>query len=250
MQSLLEKYGNYFTETMGSVADYVKNMITGLKDAQDLLNGKTPSSGGGSGSTGGSTSKPSTPSTNTGGNSTSLGKGSTVKVSDLGAAIYVDSYTGVSSGTWRGAGISSSDKLYIVNDNNGKYALSRTNNISGAIGWIEKAKIAKYAIGGDVGSWSGGEGRIIEAHSGEGVLTAKQNTLFKKLVELLPSLTMLNSNPKYIDTNVHEKFGTDINIVFNNDFTINGTTDKEGKQFVETMESQLKSAMRKYGKKI
>lgn len=250
IKNLFVEYGELFTETMGDINTYIKNMIDSLSNAQSLVGTTGGQSNTSNTNTGGSTSKPSTPSTNTGGNSTSLGKGSTVKVSDLGAAIYVDSYTGVSSGTWRGAGISSNDKLYIVNDNNGKYALSRTNNISGAIGWIEKAKIAKYAIGGDVGSWSGGEGRIIEAHSGEGVLTAKQNTLFKKLVELLPSLTMLNSNPKYIDTNVHDKFGTDINIVFNNDFTINGTTDKEGKQFVETMESQLKSAMRKYGKKI
>lgn len=185
IQSLLTKYGDYFKETTGSISDYVKDMINQLKEDQKIANGtasSSKSSSSGSSSSKGSSSGSSTTSTG------NVKKGSKVKVKDLSSDIYVDSSTSRSSGSWKGAGIKTSDGLYVVNDNNGRVALSRTNNINGAIGWIKKDKVSKFKTGGMyTGDFDNG-GIPALLHKKELVLNQQQTEAFTKLVPYLEDL--------------------------------------------------------------
>lgn len=187
MLKLLENYAVDYSDVgmlLGkSFTDSFKEEIQNAMDALDLLlnkknNFETPSE------------TPSTPTTTTPSTPPpattvqSIGKGSRVKVTDPYETIYVDSYTSRGSGTWKGAGVSSGDTLYVVNDNNGRVALSRTNNINGALGWIDKKKVSAFATGGMTAS-SG----FAMLHDKERVLSAEQTKAFNDLVyEVLPQL--------------------------------------------------------------
>lgn len=220
IQSLLEENGDLFKETMDSIWQLANDMVYRLKVWMDTAgkgDGSTntpPPSSGGSGSSGGSSS---------GGSSSgggSISKGDKVKVLDPSSQIYVSSDATRSSGTWKGAGISSSDALYILNENLGRVALGRINgNINSAIGWIPKSQIAKYKRGGAVGEWAGNDGKIIEVHSGEGILTKEQYSLFRNLVDMLPRINMPSNNYALPTTNNNG------DIVFSPIITVNASSD-------------------------
>ena len=184
---LFKKYGDLFTETTGSISDYIKSMIDSLKNAQGMVGNlggqsKNPSK------PSGVSSKPSSPS---GGGGGSINRGTAVKVTDVNSAIYTSSDSKRSSGTWRGAGVKNGDKLYVVNTSSGRYALSRTNSINGAIGWIEKSKIARFNIGGKIPSSVGNNGALGVLDKNERVLTDRQTRAFDKFVyDYLPRMIL------------------------------------------------------------
>ena len=179
-----------------------------------------------------------------------VSKGSRVKINNPSDAIYVDSYVGRSSGTWKGAGVSSSDTLYVVNDNNGRVALSRTNNISGAIGWIDKKRVSAFATGGYTGDFSGGKLGIL--HSKERVLSAEQTRAFEDLVyKILPQLQslptlffdkLLKSSPSM------DAIKENMNNTINNEWNITNNTPLDVEVMEKDLEKVFKSELRKFGK--
>lgn len=176
-------------------------------------------------------------------------KGSKVKVSNLSDAIYVDSYTRSSSGTWKGAGVGANETLYVVNDNNGRVALSRTNNIYGALGWINKKSVKAFNIGGHTGNSEG----MAWLDKQERVLTARQTKSFEDLVDMLPNLVsnpilkvlgFANSTKPILKGNTTD--GT--NITINNNFDIENNTPFSLERQDENITKIMKRELRKFGK--
>ena len=261
MLTLLESYsqdysdighllGENFTESFN---EEIKNAL----DALDLLKNEknkfetpdeAPTTPPPSTSNPPTTTTPS-PTNNNGGGKT-VSKGSRVKINNPSDAIYVDSYASRSSGTWKGAGVSSSDTLYVVNDNNGRVALSRTNSIYGAIGWIDKKKVSAFASGGYTGDFSGGKLGVL--HSKERVLSAEQTRAFDDLVyKILPQLQalptilfdkLLNNSPTM--NTMRESMSNTIN----NEWNITNNTPLDVDVMEKDLEKVFKSELRKFGK--
>ncbi|MGM9543878.1 MAG: phage tail tape measure protein [Romboutsia timonensis] len=201
-------------------------------------------------STSSSSSSSSSNKTTTTASSTTLPvtKGSRVHVSSPSSAIYVDSYTSSASGTWSGAGISANDTLYVVNDNNGRVALSRKQgDVYSAIGWIDKNKVKAFNIGGYTGNSEG----LAWLDKQEQVLTKEQTSAFQNLVKILPSLV---SNP-YVELvqstmskNVTPATENAINITNNNTYNVTPKTEYDTKRFEQDVETLMLKDLRKYGK--
>lgn len=174
--------------------------------------------------------------------------GSKVHVSSPGSAIYADSYTSNASGTWSGAGINANDTLYVVNDNNGRVALSRKQgDVYSAIGWIDKNKVKAFNIGGYTGNSEG----LAWLDKQEQVLTKEQTSAFQSLVKMLPSLV---NNP-YIELvqstmsrNVTPATENAINITNNNTYNVTPETEYDVKRFEQDVETLILKDLRKYGK--
>lgn len=174
--------------------------------------------------------------------------GSRVHVSSPGSAIYVDSYTSSASGTWSGAGINANDTLYVVNDNNGRVALSRKQgDVYSAIGWIDKNKVKAFNIGGYTGNSEG----LAWLDKQEQVLTKEQTSAFQSLVKMLPSLI---SNP-YVELvqstmskSVTPATENAINITNNNVYNVEPKTEYDVKRFEQDVETLILKDLRKYGK--
>ena len=171
--------------------------------------------------------------------------GSRVKITNASEAIYVDSYTGYNSGTWKGAGVSTNDTLYVVNDNNGRVALSRTNSIYGAIGWIDKKKVKAF----DTGGLTVGEG-IAYLHDKERILNQQQTQSFEKLVDMLPELI---NNP-LANISQYLKMGelasptvNNNNINIENNIEVNTSTDWENDRFTDNFEKLIMKDLRSLG---
>lgn len=174
--------------------------------------------------------------------------GSRVHVSSPNSAIYVDSYTSSASGTWSGAGINANDTLYVVNDNNGRVALSRKQgDVYSAIGWIDKNKVKAFNIGGYTGNSEG----LAWLDKQEQVLTKEQTSAFQSLVKMLPSLI---SNP-YVELvqstmskSVTPATENAINITNNNVYNVEPKTEYDVKRFEQDVETLILKDLRKYGK--
>lgn len=252
IQSLLTKYGDYFKETMDSVSKYVKDMVSQLKKDQKTASGtsstkSTSSSSGGGSSKGGSSSK----------GSGTVSKGSKVKVKDLSSDIYASSSTSKSSGTWKGAGVKTSDKLYVVNDNNGRVALSRTNNINGAIGWIKKDKVQKFKTGGYYTGDFDNDGIPALLHKKELVLNQQQTEAFTKLVPYLEDLqkyfTMEDNMYKLFKTvlgNIDVSKDNPTIIHYDNEWNINNNgSELDTRRLDNNVEKIVKAQLRQGGMK-
>ena len=175
-----------------------------------------------------------------------VNKGSRVKVTDTNAAIYVDSYTNRGSGTWRGAGINSGDTLYVVNDNNGRVALARTQNIRDAIGWIDKKKVQAFATGGYTGEFVGG--RLAMLHEKEYVLNSSQTEAWLKLVPILTDLvkTPFLDMSKLVNGLANNIDNSEVTIT--NNIEINNSSDVDMGKTNKGIEQLFKEQLKKYGK--
>ena len=242
--------GSSFTEEFMSqiqnALDAMEYLKTGErpKDMENLTDGmgsintpKPPSTPSNSTST-----QPSNPSSDK-----TVSVGGRVKVTDLGASIYVDSYTTSTCGTWKGAGVSSSDTMYVYNMNNGKVALSRTQG-GVPIGWIDIRKVQAFATGGYTGDFKGGQLGLL--HPKERVLSAEQTKNFEILVDMLGDLV---KNPILQLGNMIKDFKNPImevnnNIEINNNFNITNNTafdlDRQNENLTQLMSREL----RRFGK--
>lgn len=175
-----------------------------------------------------------------------VNKGSRVKVTDTNATIYVDSYTNRGSGTWRGAGISSGDTLYVVNTNGGRVALARTQNIRDAIGWIDKKKIQAFASGGYTGEFTGG--RLAMLHEKEYVLNSTQTEAWLKLVPILTDLvkTPFVDMAKLVNGLANNIDNSEVTIT--NNIEINNSSDVDMDRTNKGIEQLFKEQLKKYGK--
>ena len=175
--------------------------------------------------------------------------GGRVKVTDPYANIYVDSYTSSSSGTWKGAGVSSSDTMYVYNMNNGKVALSRTQG-GVPIGWIDIRKVQAFATGGYTGDFRGGQLGLL--HPKERVLSAEQTKNFEILVDMLGDLV---KNPILQLGNMMKDFKNPIveannNIEINNNFNITNNTPFDVDRQNENLTQLMSRELRRFGKII
>lgn len=180
-------------------------------------------------------------------NQKAVGKGSRVKVTDPGASIYASSDSTRSSGTWKGAGVNVGDTLYVVNDNNGRVALARTNSINDAIGWIDKKKVQAFATGGYTGEFKGG--RLAMLHEKEYILNATQTQAWLKLVPILTDLvkTPFLDMTKLINGLANNTVdNSEVNIT--NNIEINNSSDVDMSKTNKGIEQLFKEQLRKYGK--
>lgn len=174
--------------------------------------------------------------------------GSAVRVKDLNAGVYVDSYTNKASNSWKNM-VGGNDKLYIVNDNNGRVALSRTNDIYGALGWIGKEKIASFKTGGMLTSGDG----FAMLHQGEIVFNKEESQALIDLVKnQIPKMEMLFDYEKFtkiakgVIPTPSEDSPREVNI--ENNFNITNKEKVDTQVMVKDVEKMMKTELRKFGK--
>ena len=173
--------------------------------------------------------------------------GSRVKVTDVGAGIYVDSYTSQSSGTWRGANVSTSDTMYVYNMRGDKVALARSQG-GVPIGWIDKKKVKAFDTGGYTGEFQGGQ--LAMLHSKERVLSAQQTQSFEKLVAMLGDLVenpmlQLGQSTKSMGNPMTE---INTNIEINNNFTVTNNTPFDQDRQDNNISQLMAKELRRFGK--
>ena len=173
--------------------------------------------------------------------------GSRVKVTDVGAGIYVDSYTSQSSGTWRGANVSTSDTMYVYNMRGDKVALARSQG-GVPIGWIDKKKVKAFDTGGYTGEFQGGQ--LAMLHSKERVLSAQQTQSFEKLVGMLGDLV---ENPilqlsQYMKGMSNPMSQVNTNIEINNNFTVTNNTPFDQDRQDNNISQLMAKELRRFGK--
>ena len=175
--------------------------------------------------------------------------GGRVKVTDPNASIYFNSYTGFSSGTWKGANVSTSDTMYVYNMNNGKVALSRTQG-GVPIGWIDIKKVKAFDTGGYTGDFQGGQ--LAMLHSKERVLSAQQTQSFEKLVGMLGDLV---ENPilqlsQYMNGMSNPMSQVNTNIEINNNFTVTNNTPFDQDRQDNNISQLMAKELRRFGKVV
>ena len=173
--------------------------------------------------------------------------GSRVKVTDVGAGIYVDSYTSQSSGTWRGANVSTSDTMYVYNMRGDKVALARSKG-GVPVGWIDKKKVKAFDTGGYTGEFQGGQ--LAMLHSKERVLSAQQTQSFEKLVGMLGDLV---ENPilqlsQYMKGMSNPMSQVNTNIEINNNFTVTNNTPFDQDRQDNNISQLMAKELRRFGK--
>ena len=173
--------------------------------------------------------------------------GSRVKVTDVGAGIYVDSYTSQSSGTWRGANVSTSDTMYVYNMRGDKVALARSKG-GVPVGWIDKKKVKAFDTGGYTGEFQGGQ--LAMLHSKERVLSAQQTQSFEKLVGMLGDLV---ENPilqlsQYMKGMSNPMSQINTNIEINNNFTVTNNTPFDQDRQDNNISQLMAKELRRFGK--
>ena len=177
-----------------------------------------------------------------------VGKGSRVKITDPNAGIYVNSTTGSSSGTWKGAGIGTGDTLYVVNVSGNRMALARTQNINDAIGWIDKTKLMAFATGGYTGEFNGG--RLAMLHEKEYVLNSAQTQAWLKLVPMLTELvkTPFLDMAKIFEGLTNSTVDNSSEVTITNNIEINNSANVVMDKTNKGIEQLFKEQLRKYGK--
>ena len=192
-------------------------------------------------------STPSTPTPTPAQTTKPISIGSRVKVTDVGASIYVDSYTSQSSGTWRGANVSTSDTMYIYNMRGDKVALARSQG-GVPVGWIDKKKVKAFDTGGYTGEFQGGQ--LAMLHSKERVLSAQQTQSFEKLVGMLGDLV---ENPilqlsQYMKGMSNPMSQVNTNIEINNNFTVTNNTPFDQDRQDNNISQLMAKELRRFGK--
>lgn len=232
---------------MGKTAGQIiaEEVALAIANYKDVVNGTvTPNGGketnkitGGSSSSSSSNSssrKPSSSSSSSG----SIGKGSRVKITNTSAGMYYTSTSRSAVDNWKGW----TGSYYIVNSNNGRYALGRSNSIASAIGWIDKKYVKKFNTGGYTGNDEG----FAYLHSKERVLNARQTSAFENLVyDFLPRIassllspTTNNNNTTNNNGNVFNKELVSVKIdkiVNNTPFDVQNTEDNLDRMFRQSL---------------
>lgn len=177
-----------FLEGWGDTINFAKQVMDGKLKSPEQIKKETPKP-----------TPPPKPSTSGGGSSSKTPKiGGKVKVSGSNAKAYMDSY-GKNVRPWadqaKAAGVGYGSSLYLVNQRNGYGALSKTNNINGAIAWVKMSDLVGLKTGGLTGDNEG----IAYLHDNEMVLNKKDTSNYKdltniidKFLDVMPSLTMPN----------------------------------------------------------
>lgn len=216
-----------------------------LANYKDVKNGTITENGGTNTNKltgGGSTSGSGTGGTSTGGGTTTktIGKGSKVKINNTSAGMYVASDSKSKVGTWKGY----SGNYFIVNDKNGRAALAKTNNINGAIGWIDK----KYLVGLATGGYTGDSEGLAMLHKKERVLNAQQTSAFEHLVyDFLPRVSKELLNP------LGNTYNNNGNITFNKELVkVDIGTVVNNKQFdmdngIDNLDRAFRKSLKKSG---
>lgn len=177
-----------FLEGWGDTINFAKQVMDGKLKSPEQIKKETPKP-----------TPPPKPSTSGGGSSSSTKTpkvGGKVKVSGSNAKAYMDSY-GKNVRPWadqaKAAGVGYGASLYLVNQRNGYGALSKTNNINGAIAWVKMSDLQAFKTGGLTGDNEG----IAYLHDNEMVLNKKDTSNYKdltniidKFLDVMPSLTM------------------------------------------------------------
>ena len=241
---LLNKAGSFSLDTGVPTA---QSAVDNTKTKPKPSNNKTTSSNKNSGSSNNKPSNNNAPKQNKPATA-NLKVGSAVRVKDLNAGMYVDSYTNQASNSWKNV-VGGNDKLYIVNDNNGRVALSRTNDIYGALGWIGKEKIASFKTGGMLTSGDG----FAMLHQGEIVFNKEESQALIDLVKnQIPKMEMLFDYEKFskiakgIIINPGEDTPREVNI--ENNFNITNKENVDSQVMVKDVEKMMKTELRKFGK--
>lgn len=215
-----------------------------LANYKDVKNGTITENGGTNTNklTGGGTSGSSSGGTSSGGGTTTktIGKGSKVKINNTSAGMYVASDSKSKVGTWKGY----SGNYFIVNDKNGRAALAKTNNINGAIGWIDK----KYLVGLATGGYTGDSEGLAMLHKKERVLNAQQTSAFEHLVyDFLPRVSKELLNP------LGNTYNNNGNITFNKELVkVDIGTVVNNKQFdmdngIDNLDRAFRKSLKKSG---
>lgn len=230
-------------KTAGEViADEVK---LALANYLDVKNGTITENGGSNTNkiTGGTTTSGSISSASGSSSSSTSGtvsKGGKVKISNTSAGMYYASDSKNAVNTWKGY----SGNYFVVNDANGRAALGKTNNISSAIGWIDK----KYLIGLATGGYTGGNEGLAMLHKKERVLNAQQTSAFEHLVyDFLPRISKELLNP------VGDTINNGNNVTFNKELVkVDIGTVVNNKQFdvdngIDNLDRAFRQSLRKSG---
>lgn len=217
---------------MANYKDVIDGTISadGGKNTNAIANGSTSSGS----SSGGSSSSSSSNS------SGSVKKGSKVKISNTSAGMYREARSSSAVGSWKNY----TGTYYVVNDVNGRAALSRTNNISGAIGWIDK----KYLVGLKTGGETGNREGLAMLHKKERVLNSQQTAAFDKLVyDFLPRISdeLLNLNGNNISNDNSVVFQKEL-VSVKVDKVINNTPYDQ-KNGEDNLDRMLRKSLQKSG---
>ena len=243
---LLNKAGSFTLDTDVPTAQSAVDNTKTKTENKSSNKGSSSSSNKSSGSSNNNSSSKKTEEKKT--TSANLKVGSAVRVKDLNAGMYADSYTNKASNSWKNV-VNGNDKLYIVNDNNGRVALSRTNDIYGALGWIGKEKIASFKTGGML---TNGDGFAM-LHQGEIVFNKEESQALIDLVKnQIPKMEMLFDYEKFskiakgIIINPGEDTPREVNI--ENNFNITNKENVDSQVMVKDVEKMMKTELRKFGK--
>lgn len=180
-----------FLEGWGDTIKFAKDVMGGKLKPSDQLAKEPP--------------KPSPkPSTSTSGTSSSSSStkapkiGGKVKVSASNAKAYMDSY-GKNVRPWadqaKAAGVGYGSSMYLVNQRNGYGALSKTNNVNGAIAWVKMSDLVGLKTGGYTGDSEG----IAYLHKKEMVLNADDTKNILDATKVMDRILKLVPNLKTID---------------------------------------------------
>ena len=228
------------------IADEVKNALANYKD---LVNGTINEDGGEytnkitNGENKKTPKKPTSPTTPKKPNTPtdkSIKTGGKVRIKDTNAKMYYTSDSSSSVGTWGGY----SGNFYVVNTNGNRAALSKTNNINGAIGWIDKKQLVGLASGGYTGNSEG----LAMLHKKERVLDARQTSAFENLIyDFLPQIS------SHLLTPNSNTYNNGNNVTFNKELVrVDIGTVVNNKQFdvdngIDNLDRAFRKSLRKSG---
>ena len=177
--------------------------------------------------------------------------GGKAKVVAKNAPAYMDSY-GRQVRPWadqaRYAGVGYSDPLYVVNRRGGYVALSKTNNIRGAIAWVREKDVIGLKTGGYTGDWIGDEGRLALLHKKELVLNERQTEHILDTAKIMDKIRRILPDIKR--SSIIEKFATAGTIVNNNTTygNIYVTVENGDKKKARDIATEIIKGIKKRGK--
>lgn len=122
-------------------------------------------------------------------------KGGKVKVKNMAAQAWYDSTNNRPVPFWekqaKAIGVAWDSIMYAVNSANGKMALSKTNDINGAIAWVKSEDLIGLRTGGYTGNFSNSqEGRIAVLHEKEIVLNQSDTSNLLDAVKILRNINL------------------------------------------------------------
>lgn len=242
-------WGTLMGKTAGEII--AEEVALAIANYKDVKNGTITKDGGKNtnkvtnGSNGGSSGTKTTTKTTISKNPTTsankpIKTGGKVRIKDTNAKMYYTSDSSSSVGTWGGY----SGNYYVVNTNGNRAALSKTNNINGAIGWIDKKQLVGLASGGYTGNSEG----LAMLHKKERVLDARQTSAFENLIyDFLPQISSHLLNPN------NNTYNNGNNVTFNKELVrVDIGTVVNNKQFdvdngIDNLDRAFRQSLRKSG---